>query len=126
MAKKKTAVSNEEIIAALMNSRTLAQAAQAAGISSRALYDRMGDAEFRAEYRTAKAAIMRQAAQALNDRIGGAVDTIAGIMQDADTNPAVRLQAAQIILLQAAKFSERLDAADAQAEETRRGIFDLF
>ena len=65
MAKEKndTAVSNEEIIAALMNSSTLAQAAQAAGISSRALYDRMGNADFRAEYRTAKAAIMRQATQ---------------------------------------------------------------
>ena len=62
MAKNETAVSNEKIIAALMNRSTLAQAARAAGISSRALYDRMGDAEFRAEYRTAKAAILRQAA----------------------------------------------------------------
>ncbi len=126
MAKKETAVSNEEIIAALMNSGTLAQAAQAAGISSRALYDRMGDAEFRAEYRTAKAAILRQAAQTLNGRIAGAVDTIAEIMQDADANPAIRLQAAQTILSQAAKFSERLDAVDAKAEETRRGMFDPY
>lgn len=126
MAKNEKAVSNEEIIAALMNSGTLAQAAQAAGISSRALYDRMGDAEFRAEYRTAKAAILRQAAQTLNGRIAGAVDTIAEIMQDADANPAIRLQAAQTILSQAAKFSERLDAVDAKAEETRRGMFDPY
>ena len=126
MAKNEKAVSNEEIIAALMNSGTLAQAAQAAGISSRALYDRMGDAEFRAEYRTAKAAILRQAAQTLNGRIAGAVDTIAEIMQDADANPAIRLQAAQTILSQAAKFAERLDAVDAKAEETRRGMFDPY
>lgn len=125
MAKNETAVSNEEIIAALMNSRTIAQAAQEAGISSRAIYDRMGDPEFRAEYRTAKAAIVRQAAQILNSRIAGAVDTIAEIMQDADANPAIRLQAAQMILSQAAKFAERLDAADASAEEPRRSPFDI-
>ena len=128
MAKEKndTAVSNEKIIAALMNSSTLAQAAQAAGISSRALYDRMGNADFRAEYRTAKAAIMRQATQTLNSRIAGAVDTIAEIMQDVDANPAIRLQAAQTILSQAAKFSERLDAVDTKAEEMRRGLFDPY
>ncbi len=126
MAKKEAAVSNEAIIAALMNSRTLAEAAQAAGISSRALYDRMGDAEFRAEYRTAKAAIVRQATQALNNRISGALDTITEIMQDTSTNPAIRLQAAQTILTQAAKFAERLDAVDEKAEEPRRGILDPF
>ena len=47
-------------------------------------------------------------------------------MQDADANPAIRLQAAQTILSQAAKFSERLDAVDAKAEETRRGLFDPY
>jgi len=126
MAQNEKTVSNEEIIAALMNSSTLAQAAQAAGISSRALYDRMKDPEFRAAYRIEKAAIVRQAAQNLNGRIAGAVDTIAEIMQDADANPAIRLQAAQTILSNAAKFAERLDAVDAKAEETRRGPLDSY
>ena len=126
MAQNEKTVSNEEIIAALMNSSTLAQAAQAAKISSRALYDRMKDAEFRAEYRIAKAAIVRQAAQNLNSKIAGAVDTIAEIMQDADANPAIRLQAAQTILSNAAKFAERLEVVDAKAEETRRGPLDSY
>lgn len=69
---------------------------------------------------------MRQATQALNSRIAGAVDTIAEIMQDVDANPAIRLQAAQTILSQAAKFSERLDAVDTKAEEMRRGLFDPY
>ena len=54
------------------------------------------------------------------------VDTIAEIMQDVDANPAIRLQAAQTILSQAAKFSERLDAVDTKAEEMRRGLFDPY
>ena len=126
MATNETAVSNEKIIAALMNNSTLAQAAKAAGISSRALYDRMGDKEFRAEYKAAKAALMRQATQALNDRISEAVNTIAEIMQDTTANPAIRLQAAQTILSQATKFSERLDTVDEKAEEPRRGLLEAF
>lgn len=126
MAKKDTAVSNEEIIAALMNSSTLAQAAQAAGLSSRALYDRMTDQQFRAEYQAARAAVLREAVTNLNNRIGAAVNTIAGIMEDTEANPAIRLQAAQTILNTAAKFSERLDKADAAALDARRVSWDMF
>ena len=126
MAKKETAVSNEKIIAALMNSSTLAQAAQAAGISSRGLYDRMTDQQFRAEYQAAKAAVMREAVNNLNSRIGAAISTIAGIMEDTEANPAIRLQAAQTILNTAAKFTERLDKADAAALDARRMSFDIF
>lgn len=126
MAKKEAAVSNEKIIAALMNSSTLAQAAQAAGISSRGLYDRMTDQQFRAEYQAAKAAVMREAVNNLNSRIGAAISTIAGIMEDTEANPAIRLQAAQTILNTAAKFTERLDKADAAALDARRMSFDIF
>lgn len=126
MAKKETAVSNEEIIAALMNSSTLAQAAQAAGISNRGLYDRMIDQQFRAEYQAARAAVLREAVTNLNSRIGAAISTIAGIMEDTEANPAIRLQAAQTILNTAAKFTERLDKADAAALDARRVSFDMF
>ena len=123
---KKTAVSNEEIIAALMNSSTLAQAAQAAGISSRALYDRMTDQSFRAEYQAARAAVLRETVNSLNQRTGAAVDTIAGIMEDTEASPATRLQAAQIILNAAARFTERLDKADTAAIAARRMEYDIF
>ena len=123
---KKTAVSNEEIIAALMNSSTLAQAAQAAGISSRALYDRMIEQSFRAEYKAARAAVLRETVNSLNQRTGAAVNTIAGIMEDTEASPATRLQAAQIILNAAARFTERLDKADTAAIAARRMEYDIF
>ena len=126
MAKKETATSNEEIIMALMNNSTLAQAATAAGISSRALYDRMTDQSFRAEYQAARAAVLRETVNNLTQRTSAAVNTIAEIMEDAEASPATRLQAAQIILNTAAKFTERLDKADNAALAARRLSYDVF
>ena len=49
MAKTNTkAVSNEEIIAALLQHGTVKDAAAAAGTTPRTIYDRMNDREFRA------------------------------------------------------------------------------
>ena len=86
----------------------------------------MTDQQFRAEYQAAKAAVMREAVNNLNSRIGAAISTIAGIMEDTEANPAIRLQAAQTILNTAAKFTERLDKADAAALDARRMSFDIF
>ncbi len=126
MQKNESAVSNERIIAALMSSSTLAQAAEAADISGRALYDRMKEQSFRAEYQAARAALLRAAVTALNNRTAAAINTIAGIMEDTGANPAVRLQAAQTILNTAIKFSERLDKADNAALDARRTEFEIF
>lgn len=107
-----------------MTNKTIKEAAAAAGIAPRTLYDRMGEKDFREEYKAAKAGVMRQAAISLNGKTTAAVDTIAEIMQDKGANPATRLQAAQTILNNAAKFAERL-TADEQAEEERRSIFNF-
>ena len=122
---KEKAVSNEKIIAALLTSGTIKEAAAAAGIAPRTLYDRMGEKDFREEYKVAKAGVMRQAAISLNGKITAAVDTIAEIMQDKGANPATRLQAAQTILNNAAKFAERLTADEQAAEDERRSLFDF-
>ena len=119
-------VSDEEIIAALMSNSTIAKAAEAAGISRRALYDRMGERDFKGQYAAAKAALIRQAVFTINARLTEAIDTIAGIMQDQEINPAIRLQAAQTILNNATKFVERLSAEDKKAEDTRKNPLDIF
>lgn len=109
MAKtNKTAVSNEEIISALLQHGTITEAAAAAGISPRTLYDRMNEREFAIEYAQAKTDIMRRAVFKMNESLSAAVDAITEIMQDKDANPAVRLQAAQTILNNAAKYADTL------------------
>lgn len=102
------AASDEQIIAALMTGGTIKAAAAAVGMSERAVYDRMNRGEFQALYKSAKADIVRAATISINSRLQDAIDTVAGIMQDTDNNPAVRLQAAQTIINNAAKFATRL------------------
>lgn len=112
MAKEK-AISDEQIIAALLNSGTIRGAAAAVGISERALYDRMSAGEFQALYKAAKADLIRAAVLNLNRQLQAAIDTTVSIMTNEDNNAAVRLQAAQTILNNAGKFAQRL-----QVDET--------
>ena len=124
---KAQAVSDEQIIAALLNNGTLKTAAAAAGISERALYDRMNNGTFQALYRAAKADLIRAAVFNLNNQLQEAVNTVAEIMADKENNPAIRLHAAQTILNNAGKFSQRLQVDEngviAQAESSR---FDVW
>lgn len=120
--KKITAVSNEEIIAALIVSRTTAEAAEKVGISRRTLYERMTDNDFREEYAEAKNDILRQAVLQFNSMITEAIDTLADIMEDKSVNAAVRLQAAQFLINNACKFADRLDAGEGSRQAIHRHI----
>lgn len=110
---KQAAISNEEVIAALISNGTIREAAEAVGLSERAIYERMKQGDFQALYKSAKADTIRAAVTALNDRLQRAIETITGIMEDQEVNPATRLQAAQTILNQAARLSDRLQEAEA-------------
>ena len=109
-------ISDEQIIAALLNHGTIKQAAAAAGISERAIYDRMSGGDFQALYKAAKADLLRAAVISLNGKLQEAIDTVADIMTDTGNNPATRLQAAQTILNTAGKFMQRLQDSENCAE----------
>ena len=110
---KATAISDEQIICALLDHGTIREAAGAVGLSERAIYDRMSKGDFQALYKSAKADLIRSAVLDLNRQTRAAINTVVEIMQDADNNAAVRLQAAQTILNNAGKFAQRL-----QVDET--------
>ena len=110
---RERAISDEQIIAALLDHGTIRAAAQAAGISERTLYDRMNKGEFQALYKAAKADLIRAAVLNINRQLQAAIDTVVEVMQDPENNAAVRLQAAQTILNNAGKFAQRL-----QVDET--------
>lgn len=112
MAKGKQAVSDEQIIAALLANGTQRAAAAAVGVDERTIYNRMNDGEFRALYKSAKADIIRAAVFNLNAQLQTAVDTIASVMTNEENNAAVRLQAAQTILNNAGKFAQRLEDSE--------------
>ena len=75
----------------------------------------------------AKNDIIRKAVYSINAKLSEAIDAVADIMNDADTNPAVRLQAAQTIINNAAKFAERLtkDERQSRLEAESPFSFDL-
>ena len=119
------AISNEEIIAALLQHGTVKDAAAAAGTTPRTIYDRMNDREFRAEYMEAKNDIIRKAVFTINEKLSAAIDAVAEIMTDKDNNPAIRLQAAQTILNNAGKFAERLTHDEYQSRNEGKSPFDF-
>lgn len=120
------AVSNEEIIAALLQHGTIKEAAAAAGVTPRTIYDRMDKREFRAEYMAAKTDIVRKAVFTINEKLSAAIAAVSDIMTDEDVNPAIRLQAAQTILNNAGKFAERLTKDEYQSRNEGKNPFDLF
>ena len=123
--KKESAISNEEIIAALLQSGTIKAAAEKLGITARSIYDRMDEREFRAEYMEAKNDILRKAVYSINDKLSEAIEAITEIMNDPKNNAATRLQAAQTILNHAGRFSERLAREEYQSRsEKKASILD--
>lgn len=119
MAKAK-AISNEEIIAALLQHGTIKEAAEAVGTAPRTIYDRMRDRDFAEMYQQAKNDIIRAAVYNLDKQLSAAVNAVAEIMQDQEVNPATRLQAAQTILNTAGKIAARLERDETRSEEIRR------
>ena len=123
---KQTAITDEEIIAALLASTTIAETASKVGLSQRALYDRMSTKDFKALYIGAKTDIVRGAVFKINSKLTEAIETTAEIMTDKEINPAIRLQAAQTIIANAAKFSERLQFEElSNLENNVKSIWEI-
>lgn len=119
------AVSNEEIISALLMHGTVKAAATAAGTTPRTIYDRMRDSDFKELYTAARAEIMREAMSIAKKKLVQAMDTIGEIMNNIDNPPATRLQAAQHIINNFLKFSERLDIDENSQKEAEKSFWNL-
>lgn len=117
--KQKTKVSHEELIAALLSYKTIKQAAEALKVTERTIYEQMQDGEFQELYKAAKADLVRSAVFSINEKLQSAIDTTCSIMQDMTVNAAVRLQAAQTIISNAEKFSQRLQNDEDRIEGQR-------
>ena len=100
-----------------MQHGTIEGAARAAGISRKTIYARMyRDREFKALYSAAKMEVLRNALHVVNSGLSEAFETALKIMRDKETNPAIRLQAAQFVISSASKFSNRLAMEECNAQ----------
>lgn len=111
-------IPDEKIIAALLTTGTIKEAAAAVELSERAIYDRMNTGDFKILYEAARADLLRAAVYELNQHISDAIRTISEIMQDKGTSASIRLQAAQTILNNAGKFSQRLQISESNIQIT--------
>jgi len=106
----------EAAIAALLNCRTLEEAARTAGIGATTLLRWMKNPEFQAEYRAARYAVVSQANARMQQASGAAASTVVKIMLSADTKDSIRLRAAELVLSH---------SKDAQIEDVVDRVRDL-
>jgi hypothetical protein len=110
-------------IAALLNSPTIAHAAQTAGISQSTLTRWLREEGFLREYRLAQREALSQAIATLEAAAGSAVTVLRAAMLDQNATAASRVAAARVILefsfrgAEIADLQERLEAIEAQLAE---------
>lgn len=122
MAKDQT---KARALAALLDSRTLTEAAEKAGITRKTLYSYIrDDLDFATAYKAAQEQMQLERMEAVADDRQRAKDAIIAIMEDEGQPGAVRLKAA-VSLLQAAD-AEREKGATIAAQNVTRNTKDPF
>ena len=105
-------ITNEQIIAELLNSETIRAAAKKLGLQEKTVYARMKQPEFKKLYAEARADVISQATARLQNFANQAVSCLALVMAREWTAPQVRVNAATAILQYCLKFSEKADITD--------------
>ena len=100
------------ILQALLTHRTIREAAQAAKVSERVIYDYLKDPVFESRYRAIRDDIIRGVSNHLREQMNEAVDILADIMRDPMSRPMERLSAAKAVLDYGGKFIELTDVLE--------------
>mgnify|MGYP003614189814 CR=1 FL=1 len=100
-------LNKDRALAALLESNTLTEAAEKAGISRKTLYNYIrNDPAFGLAYRTARDQIAVERMEALNNGTERATRLLLDLMDDAEQPASLRVKAAQTILTAATKQHE--------------------
>lgn len=102
-------VNDEKILAALVSTNSVVEAAEECGISKSTIYGRLRDPEFNAKYRAACRDLLRNHTADLQGHMGAAISTMREIMDQKDNAPQVRLNAADGIIRHGLNLTEKVD-----------------
>lgn len=105
-------ISDERIISALIQSRTIKQASELAGISESTIYRRLQDLDFRNRLNASRTVLIDYATTRLQSELAGAIDVIIEIMKAPDNPPQVRLNAGDSIIRNCLKITEQCNIID--------------
>ena len=107
MARKR--LTDEAIVAALIECGSIKGAAASLQCTARTLYERMKKPEFKKIYTQAKGDILKTATAKLQGNLCGAIDTLTEIMKDTEAPKQTRANCAVSVLQYGAKFTEATD-----------------
>lgn len=113
-------VTDEKLLEMLLVHGGVSGAATALGMSRNAIYKRLRDDAFRAQYDAMQGVLLGVAASAMCDGLSDAVDALLEVIRDKANAATVRISAADSLLRHCAKYIEtasilrRLDALEAQ------------
>ena len=112
---------DEQILAALIACGSVRAAARAVGVSETTVRTRLADPDCRAQYETAKGAVLQEACDALAARLTHAVDVLVEVLDNTENAATVRVSAADSLLRHGLRYIEmgnillRLDALEQRA-----------
>ena len=102
-------VNDDRILAALLSTNSVAEAAKQCKVAKSTVYSRLNDPEFSAKYDAAIRDVVKGVKTALQTKMGTAVDTMAEIMVTTGNSPQVRLNAADAVLRHGLRLTEQID-----------------
>ena len=102
----------ELLLSALLANPTVKEAAASVGVPETTAYNWLRKPDFAAEYRKRKRQAITEASDYLQSRINAATQIIDEIMNDHETPPQVRLNAAKTILETGYKIVEQSEIID--------------
>ena len=97
------------ILAGLLANGTVAGTAKVTGISESTIFKYLRDENFKAKYAQAKFEMLKQSASTLQANIQKAVAAIVEIIEDLETPPQIKLNAADMLLRNNFKFTEQIE-----------------
>ena len=115
-------VSDSKLLEQLLVHGGVSGAASALGISRNAIYKRLQNAQFRAQFDAAQGAVISAAATCMSAALEVAVGALLDVLHDKSAAPSVKVQAANCLLTHCNRYVEadnvlrRLDALEAQNE----------
>lgn len=99
-------VSDEQLLEALLVHGGASGAAAAHKISRNAVYKRLQDPTFRAQYDAAQGAIVGAATAAMTAALDDAIGALVNVLNDYNTAPATKVQAANTLLTHCNRYIE--------------------
>lgn len=99
--------SDDMIIAAIMSTKTNKEAADKLGMNQRHFYNRLREKPLQAKLQAAQEKLTQEVGNQLMRSMSAAVDVLNEIMQDKDANRQTRVYAANSVIQNALKLTER-------------------